>query len=135
MEFLNFGSAQAQVRQSRAANEEALAQYEGAVLSALQDAESSLTRFGHQRENVYQLAEARDSAVRAASLAQRRYAGGTASQIDVLMADAQRIQVEQSLAQAQAELLRNYVALQKSLGLGWTPAPDGDRVAADVEKP
>ncbi|MDB5827023.1 MAG: transporter [Variovorax sp.] len=129
--FLNFGSTQAQVRQARAANDEAVAQYEGAVLAALQDAESSLSRFGHQRDNVYQLSDARDSAARASGLARRRYAGGTASQIDVLTADTQRIQVEQSLAQSQAELLRDYVALQKSLGLGWTAAPDEDRIAAD----
>jgi NodT family efflux transporter outer membrane factor (OMF) lipoprotein len=132
--FLNFGSTRAQVRQARAANDEAIARYDGAVLAALQDAEGSLSRFRHQRENAVELTDARDAAARAAVLARTRYGGGTASLMDALDADRQRLQAEQSLLQSQAELVRDYVALQKSLGLGWQPAPDeGD--AASSRRP
>ena len=124
--FLNFGSTRSQIRQARAANQESIARYDQAVLAALQDAESSLSRFGHQRQSVDALTETRDSTVRAATLAQTRYAGGTATLLDALDADRQRVQADQNLAQARADLVRDYVALQKSLGLGWKPAPESE---------
>jgi outer membrane protein TolC len=110
------------VREAQAQRDAALYTYEQTVLAALQDAEDSLSRFGHQRENVAQLIEARDSAARAAELTRARYAGGTASLIDLLDTERQRVSTEESLAQAQAMLTDDYVALQKSLGLGWQDA-------------
>ncbi|WP_454887549.1 efflux transporter outer membrane subunit [Sphingomonas oryzagri] len=117
--FLNFGRVNAQIRQARAANDESLAQYRGSVLSALEDAESSLTRFGAQRGNVRELEQADVSAMRSDRIAAARYSGGTASFLDALDARRQRIQAELSLAQGQAQLSNDYIALQKSLGLGW----------------
>ncbi len=119
---LNFPKVQAQVKKAKAQYDTALFNYEQTVLTALQDAEDSLSRFSHQRENVVQLTAARDSAARAAELTRQRYAGGTASLIDLLDTERQRVSSEQSLAQAQALLTDDYVALQKSLGLGWQDA-------------
>jgi NodT family efflux transporter outer membrane factor (OMF) lipoprotein len=116
---LNLPKVQAQVKEAKAQYDTALFNYEQTVLAALQDAEDSLSRFGHQRENVVQLTAARDSAARAAELTRARYAGGTASLIDLLDTERQRVSTEESLAQAQALLTDDYVALQKSLGLGW----------------
>jgi len=119
---LNLPKVQAQVKEAKAQYDTALFNYEQTVLAALQDAEDSLSRFGHQRENVVQLTAARDSAARAAELTRARYAGGTASLIDLLDTERQRVSTEESLAQAQALLTDDYVALQKSLGLGWQDA-------------
>ncbi|HVY35294.1 MAG TPA: efflux transporter outer membrane subunit [Caulobacteraceae bacterium] len=119
---LNFPKVQAQVNEAKAQRDTALFNYEQTVLAALQDAEDSLSRFGHQRENVGQLTAAKDSAARAAELTRARYAGGTASLIDVLDTERLRLSTEQSLAQAQAMLTDDYVTLQKSLGLGWQDA-------------
>ncbi|MHB8285105.1 MAG: efflux transporter outer membrane subunit, partial [Caulobacteraceae bacterium] len=117
--FLNFGRTQARIREAKAGRDAALAQYHSAVLSALQDANTSLSRFGRQRDNVTKLAEAEQSAARGAILTRDRYRGGTASLIDALDTERQRVQVEENLAQAQAMLTNDYVALQKALGLGW----------------
>jgi len=117
--ILNFPKIRAQVNEAKAQRDTALFNYEQTVLAALQDAEDSLSRFGHSRENVAQLAAARDAAMRAAELTRARYAGGTASMIDLLDTERQRVSTEQSLAQAQAMMTNDYVALQKSLGLGW----------------
>lgn len=121
--FLNFGSVQAGIDQARAADDEAIANYDSAVLQALQDAESSLSRFGQQRQVLAQRINAVDSADRTLKLAETRHAGGTASMIDVLQARSQRVQAEQAQVTAQGDLLRDYVSLQKSLGLGWQPLP------------
>lgn len=118
---LDWGRVRAQIRQASAANEESLAQYQATVLQALQDAESGLSRYGHQREATFQLAAALDVATRAQRLADARYRGGTATALEALDAERQRLLVEQSLAQAQAQTSNDYIALQKSLGLGWQP--------------
>jgi len=122
--ILNFPRINAQVREAKATRDAAEASYQQAVLAALQDAEDSLSRYGHQRQNVMELTQAEASAARAAKLTQQRFAGGTVSLIDSLDAERQRVSTEQSLAQAQAMLTNDYVALQKSLGLGWA-APTG----------
>jgi outer membrane protein TolC len=40
--------------------------------------------------------------------------------IDLLDVERQRLQTIQSLAQARTALMNDYIALQKSLGLGWS---------------
>jgi NodT family efflux transporter outer membrane factor (OMF) lipoprotein len=117
--LFSFPRIEAQVRGARASREAAQAHYEGVVLAALEDAESSLTRYGHQRRSLAALARAEASAVLAAELTSRRYQGGTASLIDVLDAQRRQIRARQALADGQAQLANDYVALQKSLGLGW----------------
>ncbi|UYY58201.1 efflux transporter outer membrane subunit [Sphingomonas sp. S2-65] len=123
--FLDFGRGRGRVEQAQGARDEAEAQYRGAVLRALQDAEDSLSRFGHRRATVASLVRVRASAVRAAGLTQQRYRAGTVRLIDALDAERQRVLAEQNLAQATAALTGDYVALQKALGLGWEPVAGG----------
>lgn len=115
----DFGRTRAAVDQARAGRAEALANYRGTVLKALDDAETSLSRYGTQQEDVHVLQRVMDSADHAARLQRQRYDGGTATLIDTLDTERQRVSAEQALAQAQAGLTQDYVALQKSLGLGW----------------
>ncbi|TFW19968.1 TolC family protein, partial [Duganella callida] len=65
------------------------------------------------------VARAKASADRAAALTAARQKAGTASLIDVLDTERQQLGAEQNLAQAQAELTSDFIALQKALGLGW----------------
>ena len=116
---LNFGRANARVGQAEGARDEAEARYRGAVLSALRDAEDSLSRFRARRNTVATLARAKASADRSAVLMQQRYRAGAATLIDTLDAERQRVAAQQSLSQAVAGLTNDYVALQKALGLGW----------------
>lgn len=118
--FLDFGRNAAKVRQAEAARDEAEAQYRATVLAALQDAEDSLSRFGHRREEVAAAARIKASADRAALLTEQRFRAGTATMIDALDAERQRLSAEQNLAGTTAALTGDYVALQKSLGLGWS---------------
>ncbi|KRB85374.1 RND transporter [Sphingomonas sp. Root710] len=117
---LDFGRGAARVRQAEGARDEAEAQYRSAVLTALRDAEDALSRFGARRQSVASAARARASAARAADLMQQRFRAGTATLIDTLDAERQRIAAEDSLSSATANLTGDYIALQKALGLGWT---------------
>jgi outer membrane protein TolC len=59
------------------------------------------------------------SATHSAELTEQRYRAGTTSALEWLDAERTRFSAEQNRISADADLLRDYVALQKSLGLGW----------------
>jgi NodT family efflux transporter outer membrane factor (OMF) lipoprotein len=115
----DFGRNRARVAQSNAARDEADANYRQTVLNALADAETALARYGQQRDAVSDLGAARDSAEESYRLTEIRLRGGTAATTDVLDADTRRNQADLSYQQGLAQLTEDYVALQKSLGLGW----------------
>ena len=105
--------------QAKAGFEEAEAKYESTVLGALRDANVALSRYGHQRDNVVSLSNVESSATRAATLTQQRYRAGTSSALDWLDAERTRFSAQQNRIAGDADLIKDYVALQKSLGLGW----------------
>ena len=115
----DFGRTTASVDAAEASRDEAEARYEKTVLAALKDANSALSRYGNQREHVVRLQQVQASSERSATLVRQRYTAGVSTLIDLL--DAQRTQfaAQQDVVAAQAELLKDYVSLQKSLGLGW----------------
>jgi len=115
----DFGRTRAGVDQARAQRDEALATYRKTVLAALQDAESSLSRYGRERDAVADQLRVAASADRAAQLMDLKVKGGTATTLDELDAERNRLQAQSSVADAQALLTQDYIALQKSLGLGW----------------
>lgn len=116
---LDFGRTRARVNQAKAGRDEADAQYRSTVLGALRDAETALSRYGHQREHVVSLLAVEASAAKASTLTEQRYRAGTTSALDWLDAERTRFSAEQERVAGQAELIKDYVALQKSLGLGW----------------
>jgi len=113
------GRGAAQVRGARGARAEAEANYRSRVLSALQDAEGALTRFGAARIALGKAVEQRDSASHLAALQANRAAGGTLSRADALSADRQALRAQLNAASAQAQLTTDFVAVEKALGLGW----------------
>jgi len=121
--LLDFGVNKARVAQARAGNEARLAAYEGTVLAALQDANTALARFGAARQQLQASVRAEASADRSLGLMRQRRQAGATSQIDLLDVQRQRLQAQDAAAQARLQLLVRYVALQKSLGLGWQEAP------------
>jgi NodT family efflux transporter outer membrane factor (OMF) lipoprotein len=128
--ILDFGRTAAKVDQAEAGRDEAMANYRMAVLNALQDAETALSRYGHQRDNVVSLARIMASADRTLELTRQRNIAGAASQIELLDDLRSQIAAQQNLASGQAQMLADYASLQKSLGLGWS-APVLSTAAAE----
>lgn len=121
--FLDFGRNKGRIEQAKGNRDEAEAQYRQTVLSALQDAEDSLSRFAHRRDTLAQLVQVKASADRAATLQQQRYRAGTTTLIDSLDTERQRLSAEQNVAQTTAALTSDFISVQKALGLGWEPTP------------
>jgi len=116
---LDFGRVAASVNAAEAGRDEAVEHYRGVVLEALRDADTALARYGHQRQNVVLLRDIEASATRAATLTGERYHAGTASTLDWLDAERTRYQAEQNRVAGDAQLLKDFTALHKALGLGW----------------
>jgi NodT family efflux transporter outer membrane factor (OMF) lipoprotein len=116
---LDFGRTKAKVEQARAGFDEAAAKYESTVLGALHDANVSLSRYGHQRDSAMLLRTVETSATHSAELTEQRYRAGTTSALEWIDAERTRFSAEQNRISADADLLKDYVSLQKSLGLGW----------------
>ncbi|MDI9650839.1 TolC family protein, partial [Burkholderia cenocepacia] len=117
--ILDFGRTRGAVRAAEASRDEAEANYQKAVLGALQDANTALQRYGHQREHVVALTKVQTSAVHSRTLMDQRYRAGVASMIDLLDTQREALSAQQNVIAGQAELIKNYVSVQKSLGLGW----------------
>lgn len=121
-DFLDFNRTTAAVSKANGARDEALANYRGSVLRALNDANSALTRYGQQSQIRMQKQVQLTSVRHQFSLVTQRRAAGVASGIELL--DARRSADEASRQDllAQAQLLDDYILLQKSLGVGWQSA-------------
>ncbi len=110
---------QAAMHEAEAERDQAQAQYRKTILEALQDAETSLSRFGHYREQLAGLMRAQTAADSASTLNSLRVRAGSSSTLDQLDVERQRLSAAISVAQGTAALTNSYIAVQKSLGLGW----------------
>ncbi|HTJ99203.1 MAG TPA: efflux transporter outer membrane subunit [Bordetella sp.] len=119
---LDFGRTRGAIHAAEASRDEAEAKYEHTVLAALQDANTALSRYGHQREHLVRLRQVQDYAERSAELTRQRYSAGVATLIDLLDTQRSEFAAQQDVVAGQAELLQDFVSLQKSLGLGWQEA-------------
>ena len=113
---LNLGRVKARVDQSRAREAEARAQYDQTVLLALQDVETSLSRYRTSRARVDRIEDAALASERAAQLARARFSGGVADFLQVLDAERTLLEAQDQLAQGRTDAATAYAALYKALG-------------------
>lgn len=122
--LVDFGRTTAAIEQADSARREADAGYRDVVLGALQDAEQSLARFGQHRASVAALAQINRQADTAAGLDQQRYTSGAISRTELNLTLRRQAQARANLNRSLAAMTVSWVALQKSLGLGWRAAPE-----------
>ena len=115
----DFGRTRASIDNARGQADEAAAQYRRTVLAALRDAETSLSTYARQRDRVRSLTAVQATADHVSRLTALRVAGGTATTLDQIDAEERRADAQVGVAQARAQLTLDFIALQKSLGLGW----------------
>lgn len=118
---LNLGRVKARVGVTRAREAEARAQYDQAVLLALQDVETALVRYRTSRARVERIQDAAAASERAAELARARFSGGVSDFLQVLDAERTQLEAQSQLAQGRTEAATAYAALYKALG-GTSPS-------------
>jgi outer membrane protein, multidrug efflux system len=125
----DLGSMRAQLRASRAQSDEAAANYEKAVLAALEDAEISLDAYGRAQTQLKSLAEQAQASQRAAALAELQYREGLVDFLTLLDAQRTQLDAEDALAEAQTQVNVDVIAVYKAMGGLGQPAAEPARTA------
>ena len=115
----DLGRVLANVKVQRRRAEAALAEYEKAVLVALEDTDGALTEYRNAAATREHLALAAKASSEAARLARLRFDAGVADFTTVLDVEAQQLQAEDQLAQAHTQSATALIAAYKALGGGW----------------
>lgn len=117
--FPNIAVARARIAQSSALTEAALADFDQAVLVALQETETALTQYANELDRRAALTEARDQAATAARLSRLRFDAGADSFLTVLDAERTLANADAQLASSDALVTTYQIALFKALAGGW----------------
>ncbi|WP_343676780.1 efflux transporter outer membrane subunit [Paraburkholderia heleia] len=117
--FPNIMVTRSRIAQAKAQSAASLASFDGAVLTALKESEQALTAYSAALEQRDALAEARDRAGHAFTLADQRYRAGSISYLDVLVAQTTLIDDEAQVAAADERVGSARVSVFKALGGGW----------------
>lgn len=119
-----FGGIEGQVRSAEAAEREALAGYQLAILTALRDTNDALTG-ALKTDESYKAQQARVAALRDyARLARLKFENGVASYVDVLYAENELFTAELAAMDTAADRLIQRVGIYRALGGGWVDEAD-----------
>ncbi len=113
------GKIRANIEIRNAQQEQALKLYEKSVLSALGDVESALVNYSKEQTRYRSLLAAVDTNRRALQMSNDLYTQGLIAFLNVLDAERALYSSENDLAQSEANMASNLVALYKALGGGW----------------
>lgn len=113
------GRLRAAVDVQQAVQEEALAAYEGSVLTAIEEVENALFAHAAARDRLAARRLAASAARNAALLSRQLYESGLSDFRDVLDTERTRLSAEDNLALAEATQLSSLIKLYKALGGGW----------------
>jgi multidrug efflux system outer membrane protein len=119
MPLIDGGRNSANIRRAEAALEESVGSYRQSVLQAFAEVEDNLAGLRILQAQAVQLDEALVSARRSADLAQKLYAAGRSSYLDLLDAQRNLAAVERSAVQLRGSRAITTVALIRALGGGW----------------
>jgi NodT family efflux transporter outer membrane factor (OMF) lipoprotein len=128
------GAIRQNIQVQTARQEQALIQYESAVLSALEEVENVLMAYAKEQRRRESLAAATASAERADLLARDQYEAGLVDFSNVLDAQRSLLALQDELAQSDGAAASNLIRLYKALGGGWAtvkPAMDESNHATD----
>ena len=125
----------ARIRAAGAAADGSLAHFDGVVLNALRETETSLSTYALDLDRNADLREARDQALTAQSQTERLYRAGNRPFLDALDSERTLAQAEAALAASNGQLASDQVKLFLSLGGGWEQAPPPKLVAATDRSP
>jgi len=119
--LFDFGKVDAEVKQARGANAEALALYRQSVLRAAEDVENALMGLSQTQQRQVELQGQVDALTKARDLSEQSYKAGSITLTDVLDADSELLVARDALDDERAGGARSAVAVFRALGGGWTP--------------
>jgi multidrug efflux system outer membrane protein len=124
------GRNKASLDRSRAAYEEAVANYRQRVLVAFQEVEDSLAALRFLESEVTALETAMVAARNAASISFDRYRAGAINFIELVDAETRRLEAELAMVRSATEQRLAMVRLLKALGGGWPSDEEADQASS-----
>jgi multidrug efflux system outer membrane protein len=115
------GRNRANLALAKARYDEALANHEGKLLTALREVEDALSDVQQRQKQELVQAQSREAAARAYVVARARYERGVSTYLDVTDAQRSSLAAERAAAQITTQRLLATVAVARSLGAGWQP--------------
>ena len=117
--LFDFGRVDAEVKQARAANAEALLLYRNSVLHAAEDVEDAFNALAQSEARRDEVLREIAALQRVLDLSQQSYTAGVIPLTDVLDADRQLLVAKDDLAVSRESAARSAVASFRALGGGW----------------
>jgi len=114
------GAIRSNIEMQSALQEQALFQYEAAVLTALEEVENALVAYAKEQHRRASLTEGTRAARNAVDLAQSQYSSGLIDFNNVLIAQRSLLSFQDQLAMSDGEVTSNLITLYKALGGGWS---------------
>jgi NodT family efflux transporter outer membrane factor (OMF) lipoprotein len=119
------GQIRENIKVQTALQEQALAQYEAVILTALEEVENALIAYADEQARRKALLEATRAAQNAVDLSSHQYNSGLIDFQAVLDAQRSLLSFQDQLAVSEGEVTSNLISLYKALGGGWTSlSPD-----------
>ena len=118
--LFDFGKVDAEVRQARGANAEALARYRQSVLHASEDVEDAFKMLTELEAQTAELEAEVHSLQRSRDLSQQAFSAGSIPLTDVLDADRQLLVARDKLMRNRGDAVRAAVLTFRALGGGWS---------------
>jgi outer membrane protein, multidrug efflux system len=125
----DMGRVLARIGEARAETDAAVAQYQSAVLGALEDTEGAMITYGRAQSRRDALKLAAAASDKAADLARKRFEGGLIDFLEVLDAERTALSAELLLSQSRTDAATSLIAVYKALGAGWA-IPEGSAPVA-----
>jgi outer membrane protein, multidrug efflux system len=115
----DLGRVRARIGSAQAQTDAALANYQSAVLNALEDTEGALISYGRSQVRRDALQIAAKASDKASDLARRRFEGGLIDFLEVLDAERTALSADLLLSQSRTDAATSLIAVYKALGAGW----------------
>ena len=119
--LFDFGRVDAEVKQAKGANAEALSQYRASVLLAAEDVEDSISALAQSQARQGEVLSEIGALQRVRDRSQESYQAGVIGLTDVLDADRQLLVARDDLALTRESAARAAVGSFRALGGGWQP--------------
>jgi NodT family efflux transporter outer membrane factor (OMF) lipoprotein len=119
--LFDFGRVDAEVKQAKGANAEALSQYRASVLLAAEDVEDSFSALAQSQARQGEVLSEISALQRVRDRSQESYQAGVIGLTDVLDADRQLLVARDDLALSRESAARAAVGSFRALGGGWQP--------------
>ncbi|WP_075793044.1 efflux transporter outer membrane subunit [Massilia putida] len=124
------GRIKANVNLAKARYDEAVANHEARLLTALREVEDALSDVQQRHQQGDVQAQAQQAAARAVQVAQARYDRGVSTYLDVTDAQRSALAADRAAAQIRTQRLLAAVSVARALGGGWQQAAPESTVAS-----